>query len=76
MTDQKLETVLELALSTDEAQREQSNTLDVGYDPATKRWELIVKYSGSPVFPVRLRHACDSITFVLVDAVDVVAGVD
>lgn len=51
MTDQKLETVLELALSTDEAQREQSNTLDVGYDPATKRWELIVKYSGSPVFP-------------------------
>ncbi len=51
MTDQKLETVLELALSTDEAQREPSNTLDVGYDPATKRWELIVKYSGSPVFP-------------------------
>lgn len=51
MTDQKLETVLELALSTDETQREQSNTLDVGYDPATKRWELIVKYSGSPVFP-------------------------
>lgn len=51
MTDQKLETVLELALSTDEAQREQSNALDVGYDPATKRWELIVKYSGSPVFP-------------------------
>ena len=29
MTDQKLETVLELALSTDEAQREQSNTLDL-----------------------------------------------
>lgn len=51
MTDQKLETVLELALSTDEIQREQSNSLNVGYDPTTKRWELIVKYSGSPVFP-------------------------
>lgn len=51
MTDQKLETVLELALSTDEIQREQSNSLNVGYDPTTERWELIVKYSGSPVFP-------------------------
>ena len=37
----------EAKCSTDEAQREQSNTLDVGYDPATKRWELIVKYHGS-----------------------------
>lgn len=51
MDDQKLETVLELALDTDENQRKKSQTLDVGYNPATKRWELIVKYSGTPELP-------------------------
>lgn len=51
MDDQKLETGLELALSTDESQREKSETLDVGYSPATRRWELIVKYSGNPEIP-------------------------
>ncbi len=51
MADQKLETSLELALSTNEAEREQSQTLDVGYDPYTKRWELIIKYSGDLILP-------------------------
>ncbi len=51
MTDQKLETSLELALSTNEAEREQSETLNVGYDPYTKRWELIIKYSGDLILP-------------------------
>lgn len=51
MADQKLETSLELALSTNETEREQSQTLDVGYDPYTKRWELIIKYSGDLILP-------------------------
>lgn len=51
MADQKLDTTLELALSTSEAERERSENLDVGYNPDTKRWELIIKYSGSPVLP-------------------------
>lgn len=51
MADQKLETSLELALSTNEAEREQSETLNVGYDPYTKRWELIIKYSGDLILP-------------------------
>lgn len=51
MTDQKLETSLELALSTNETEREQSETLNVGYDPYTKRWELIIKYSGDLILP-------------------------
>lgn len=51
MTDQKLETSLELALSTNEAEREQSETLNVGYDSYTKRWELIIKYSGDLILP-------------------------
>lgn len=51
MSEQKLETSLELALSTDAESISQSNTLDVGYDPDTRRWELIIKYSGTPSFP-------------------------
>jgi hypothetical protein len=46
MNDQKIEDQLNLALSTEEALRTQSANLNTGYDPATNRWELIVKYSG------------------------------
>lgn len=51
MTDQKLDSSLELALSTDEEQREKSSNLNAGYDPLTKRWELIIKYSGELTLP-------------------------
>ena len=51
MSDQKLETMLELALATGETQREKTDDLNVGYDPYTRRWELIVKYSGNPTIP-------------------------
>ena len=51
MSDQKLETMLELALATGEPQREKTDDLNVGYDPYTRRWELIVKYSGNPTIP-------------------------
>lgn len=50
MADQKLETLLELSLASNEKQREQSNSLSTGYNPVTKYWELIIRYSGD--FPL------------------------
>ncbi len=47
MPNQKLENVLNLALETPQAERERSQELETGFDPQTKQWELIVKYSGS-----------------------------
>lgn len=46
MTDQKAENLLNLALSTPEAEREQTDELNVGYDPAERTWEIIVKFHG------------------------------
>lgn len=51
MADQKLENMLELALDSTESQREKSLNLNVGYDSLTKRWELIIKYSGELTLP-------------------------
>lgn len=51
MSDQKLENMLELSLASNENQREKSENLNVGYDPLTKRWELIIKYSGELTLP-------------------------
>ena len=45
--DQKLENILNLALETPEEEREQTESLNVGYSAETRSWELIVKYSGS-----------------------------
>ena len=47
--DQKLENILNLALETQEEEREQTESLNVGYIAESRSWELIVKYSGSPV---------------------------
>lgn len=47
MENQKLENLLNLALSVDEAERERSMQLNVGYIPESRSWELIVKYSGN-----------------------------
>ena len=46
MDDQKAENLLNLALSTPEEEREQTEELNVGFDQAQKTWELIVKYNG------------------------------
>ena len=46
-TDQKAENVLNLALATSEEEREQTEDLNVGYDRVTKKWEVIVTYSGN-----------------------------
>lgn len=45
--NQKLEDLLQLALQTPEETRERTENLSVGFDEATKSWELIVKYHGS-----------------------------
>ncbi len=46
MANQKLENLLNLALEVEEAQRQKSGQLGVGYLEATGKWELIVKYNG------------------------------
>ena len=53
MPNQKLENSLNLALDTGEREREASQDLNVGFDPRSRTWELIVKYSGS-LDPVRV----------------------
>ena len=45
--DQKLENILNLALETPETEREQTESLNVGYSAEDRSWELIVKYHGS-----------------------------
>lgn len=47
MASQKLENLLNLALSVGEEEREKSAQLNTGYSEETGRWELIVKYNGS-----------------------------
>lgn len=44
--NQKIENVLNLALDTNEIEREKSLDLNVGYNEVDKIWEVIVKYTG------------------------------
>lgn len=46
MNDQKIENLLNLSLNATQREREKSSILNVGYDPYTKMWDLIVKYTG------------------------------
>jgi hypothetical protein len=46
MQDQKLEVLLNLALSATPEEREKSGNLNVGYNPEEKTWDVIVKHSG------------------------------
>ena len=47
MADQKLENILNLALGASSEERDKSLELNVGFDPADREWNLIVKYSGA-----------------------------
>ena len=47
MEDQKIENLLNLALSATPEEREKSYILNVGYSEETKTWDLIVKHTGS-----------------------------
>ena len=47
MQDQKMENLLNLALDASEEERKKSLDLDVGYQPESRRWQVIVRHSGS-----------------------------
>lgn len=47
MEDQKIENLLNLATEASREELEKSQNLEVGYDPATQTWEVIVRYSGN-----------------------------
>nr|MBP3599171.1 S8 family serine peptidase [Eubacterium sp.] len=51
MTDQKLDPELSLSLDSREAGREGSLNLNTGFDATTRRWELIIRYSGELTLP-------------------------
>lgn len=44
--NQKLDSLLNLAVDVSEEEREQSRELSIGFDAQEKTWRLIVKYSG------------------------------
>lgn len=46
MANQKLEALLNLALDIEEAERQKSDQLGVGFSEENRTWELIVKYNG------------------------------
>ena len=46
MPDQKIENLLNLAMNALPQERAKSENLNVGYDPTTRLWDVIVKYSG------------------------------
>lgn len=46
MPDQKIDNLLNLAMEATPQERAKSENLNVGYDSATKVWDVIIKYSG------------------------------
>ena len=46
MNNEKLENLLNLALNATPEEREKSLELNIGYDTASRSWEVIVKASG------------------------------
>lgn len=82
MADQKIENLLNLALSASEEEREKSLELDVGYYPVARTWEVIIKYSGTLG---RVREIAESVVelsneFAIVtvreDRLEVLAGIE
>lgn len=47
MYNEKLENLLNLSLNATPSELMESDILTIGYEPSTKKWELIVKYSGT-----------------------------
>ena len=45
--NQKIDNTLNLAVEATPEEREKSLELNVGYNPKDRRWDVIVKYSGS-----------------------------
>ena len=46
MPDQKIDNLLNLAMDATSQERRKSGNLNIGYDPATRLWDVIIKYSG------------------------------
>lgn len=46
MRDQKMDNLLNLALSVTPQEREKSRNLNAGYTSMENRWQVVVKYSG------------------------------
>ena len=46
MPDQKIDNLLNLAMDATPQERRKSENLNIGYDPATRLWDVIIKYSG------------------------------
>ena len=46
MPDQKIDNLLNLAMDATPQERRKSGNLNVGYDPTTRLWDVIIKYSG------------------------------
>ena len=46
MPDQKIDNLLNLAMDATPQERRKSGNLNIGYDPATRLWDVIIKYSG------------------------------
>ncbi len=61
MNSGKADNQLNLALDTSNREREQTQDLDVGYDPETRQWELIVKFNSS------LQRVADELGFLFVE---------
>lgn len=47
MNNEKIENLLNLALDATQEEREKSLDLDVGYEPESNSWEVVVKYTGT-----------------------------
>lgn len=47
MNNEKIENLLNLALDVTQEEREKSLDLDVGYEPESSSWEVVVKYTGT-----------------------------
>ena len=47
MENQKVDNTLNLAVDATPEEREKSLELDVGYHPADREWDIIIKYSGN-----------------------------
>ena len=47
MENQKIDNLLNLSMAATKEEREKSAILEEGYDPVSREWDVIIKYSGS-----------------------------
>ncbi len=59
MNNQKIENLLNLALSSTEEERARSSNLNIGFDEQEDTWEVIIKYTGNLE---RIRQIAENVT--------------